>query len=287
MERTAIVFPGAAPSSSDVQLITLLRRCAARELDALRELWEATAPQMLAWLVQLLGEPDEAEGALPQCYRLVWRNALGYHSGLCPPRIWLRGLARSVAIEQLRNRDRATTPEDLQATLVLVDSMASAPVAGIADNATLRLLCLAYLSGGGYRVLGAALGMDAGSVRRRIRQGLVQMLGEAAPGDARLCREQVLAASWVLGPQTGPVRQRHARRLQRDPEARRLRMAWEARLAALAADPPPVRPDPKLWEGIAREFQGRPARERRVSSQRWLWFALLLALGAAAAFLLL
>ena len=279
MDRSAIVFPGAAPISSDTQLITLLRRCASREQQALRELWQATAPQLLAWLVQMLGEPDEADLLLPECYRMVWRDAVGYRADLCPPRIWLRGLARSLAVDALRDRTIPADPEVLQAMLMQVDGTEPA-------TAMLRLLRLAYASGCSCAEAAEATAMNVTDARRQIREGLARMLREPETDQAPHYREEILAGAWVLGVQSAAVRRRYQRRLLQDPVARRRRMAWEARLAVLAEDPPPVRPDQKLWNQVATGIGSRVSA-RRASAQRWPWFALLLAIGAAAVFMLM
>lgn len=72
-----------------------------------------------------------------------------------------------------------------------------------------------------------------------------------------------LAAEYVLGTLRGPARRRFERwRSSSTMVDARCRL-WEERLLPLARGLTPVRPPPRVWEGISRRLRFRPASRRR------------------------
>jgi len=65
-----------------------------------------------------------------------------------------------------------------------------------------------------------------------------------------------LAAEYVFGTMTGPVRRRFERLRKRLPAADAAATAWEARTGGLARSVPPVEPSPALWAAIDRRTGG-------------------------------
>lgn len=263
MSRPAFPFSRPDPEADDTALLSAILRCARRDLPSLRRLYDLSAPRLQADLLQLLGDPEEAAAALQECYVHIWHAASGYLPKCCPPRDWLRGVARQIAIDRLRElapHDRAADAPAL--TLWTEDAEASG------DDAAWRCLRLAYISGMTLPQLAGTQDVPAATVRSWLYQGLSSVAG----GEA-LSPDELLAARHVLGVQQARVRRRYAARLLHDPQARRMRLSWESRLALLAVDPPPVRVQSNLWAHIARQLEAPDAPVRGAQARRWLWIS--------------
>lgn len=92
-----------------------------------------------------------------------------------------------------------------------------------------------------------------------------------------------LAAEYVLGTLRGPARKRFERwRATSAAVDARCRL-WEERLLPLARGLKPIRPPPRVWDGISRRLRLRSAARRRVVAtwQGALAASLLLATGGA------
>jgi DNA-directed RNA polymerase specialized sigma24 family protein len=175
MESATFPFTRADAAISDAALIEAIRACARRSQTALRQIYDASAPQLLAQLVQMLGDREQAEAALHDCLLRVWQEAAWYRADLCAPRVWLRAVARRVAIERLHATPAQPLDEEGAAQLRLVDA-AGDPAAGAArtglNEEQARCLHLAYASGRSPADIAGVLELPVASVRRLIRGAL-------------------------------------------------------------------------------------------------------------------
>jgi anti-sigma-K factor RskA len=82
-----------------------------------------------------------------------------------------------------------------------------------------------------------------------------------------------LAADYVFGTMSGPVRRRYERLRARLPAADAAATAWEARTGGLARSVPPVEPSPGLWQAIDRRTggTGEAAPSPRAGIGWWAW----------------
>src|SRR5450631_1687286 len=87
----------------DAELARLIRACAARDRDALRQLYELMAGQMLACMVRVLKRRALAEEALQDVFVRIWQRAAQFESARGAARIWLMSIARHRAIDVLRS----------------------------------------------------------------------------------------------------------------------------------------------------------------------------------------
>jgi RNA polymerase sigma-70 factor, ECF subfamily len=93
--------PATSPAQSDV---ALLRQIADRRTEALAELYQRYAPTLLAICRRILGDVADAEEVLQEVLVHVWNQGQRYDPGRSSVSTWLVLLARSRAIDRLRNR---------------------------------------------------------------------------------------------------------------------------------------------------------------------------------------
>jgi RNA polymerase sigma-70 factor (ECF subfamily) len=182
----------ATPAPADD--LTLLQRIAARDDAALAELYDRHHRTAFAIIRRILQSPSDTEEVLQETFVRVWSRAETYDARLGSPAAWLVRIARNRAIDRLRARQarsdvnapvpvaddtRVTelptheTPESmLQSThtaLALRGAVATLPVAQRA------LIEAAFFEGYTHQELSARFGVPLGTVKTRIRTGLVSL----------------------------------------------------------------------------------------------------------------
>jgi RNA polymerase sigma-70 factor (ECF subfamily) len=89
--------------AEDVQYDTrLLDRIAARDADALGEMYDRHSRLLHGLVRQILRDSSEAEEVLQEVFLQVWNRAETYDAGLGSPIGWLVRVARNRAIDRLR-----------------------------------------------------------------------------------------------------------------------------------------------------------------------------------------
>jgi RNA polymerase sigma-70 factor (ECF subfamily) len=84
------------------RLEELLRRCAARDAAALRELYEQSGSQLMAVLLRILRTRAAAEDALQDVFIRIWQQAGQYEEFKGRALSWMVSIARNRAIDMLR-----------------------------------------------------------------------------------------------------------------------------------------------------------------------------------------
>ncbi len=80
----------------------LLARVAARDGEALAELYDQLAPNLLGMLLQILNDRQAAEEVLQRVFAQLWTEARRAGHSSVSLAVWLTLLARRIAVEQLR-----------------------------------------------------------------------------------------------------------------------------------------------------------------------------------------
>src|SRR5882672_6341263 len=99
--RSQIASPDV--DADDVELTRLIAACAARNAQALRQLYDRTAPQLLACMVRILKRRALAEEALQDVFVSIWQRAGQFESARGRPMAWMMSIARYRAIDLLRH----------------------------------------------------------------------------------------------------------------------------------------------------------------------------------------
>jgi RNA polymerase sigma-70 factor (ECF subfamily) len=179
----------------EIELAQLVQRCAARDVDAFRLLYEKTSPIVFARLLRMLRRRSVAEEALQEVYVRVWERAAQYEAGRGRPLAWLVTIARYCAIDLMRRERLTLVPDDRLAEVA--DESAGAAEAfekpnhfddcinRLSANAQ-KCLSLAFIEGRSHEEIARLMSSPLGSVKSWIRRGLLSLkeclsgAGEAA-----------------------------------------------------------------------------------------------------------
>jgi RNA polymerase sigma-70 factor (ECF subfamily) len=165
----------------------LVARTAYGDRAAFAVLYDRHAPRVSGLLRQLIPEPAAAEDVLQETFWQVWaRSARAYDPGRSSVTAWLLAIARSRAIDALRRRTPSPGTDDLPAL--------PCPGPGPAERAERveeadrlhaalhdlpaaqrQAVSLAFLAGLTHPEIAASLGVPLGTVKTRIRLGLLRL----------------------------------------------------------------------------------------------------------------
>lgn len=178
--------------TEEADLEKLLADSARGSQAAFRELYEATAPRLLAVARRLLHDHHRAEDALQQAMVSVWNSAASFDPQRARASTWLVSIVRNRSIDMLRREVRqhsALTDDrhDILAVLgqdepLKVREPLSRTVArklgrcfGEISNDQAGCIQLAYLDGLTFSEIAAHLERSIGTVKSWVRRGLQQL----------------------------------------------------------------------------------------------------------------
>lgn len=170
--------------------------------EALAGLYDRLAPIVLGFLVRLLRCRSLAEDILQETFLQAWRQADAYRPEAASPCSWLLAIARSRGIDCLR---RETARKRRDEVYSLRKPAVTAPVAvaqmertewrrrlraGLSRLSPEQRSCLSLVYEGelSHSEISRRLGMPLGSVKSRVRLGMIKLgdLLKPGPGQARL-----------------------------------------------------------------------------------------------------
>jgi RNA polymerase sigma-70 factor (ECF subfamily) len=178
------------------ELVALIARIGDGEQEALAALYDATSALVYSLAARILRDEGAAEDVTLEVYLQVYALAPSYDPARGSPSAWLVTLARSRAIDRLRaEQQRMRVEEPLDAALDLTvapdDPEASAGAAerGRLARAALASLApeqreaieIAYFFGLSHREIAARLGQPLGTVKTRIRAGMMRLRDVLGP----------------------------------------------------------------------------------------------------------
>lgn len=178
-----------APAMDRRGLEGLLAATAAGDAQAFERLYHATSAKLFGVCLRLLPDRDDAEDALQDAYAAVWRKAVQYDAAIASPISWLAMIAHNKAIDRLRSQSPTRNALPIEVAETLDDARPGAPAlaeqAGDArrlDHCLERLeaerrtlIRTAFFEGATYEELARRTQTPIGTVKSRIRRGLVQL----------------------------------------------------------------------------------------------------------------
>ncbi|HWA28445.1 MAG TPA: sigma-70 family RNA polymerase sigma factor [Lacunisphaera sp.] len=170
----------------------LLAALASGDKTALADLYDQLSGPLHSLAYRMLGDPAEAQDLLQDIFVQVWRTAATYEPARGSVFAWMATLTRNRAIDRIRMRKRradalANAAPDLQpsATVAEVDAGDSlwAREKAAAVRTALAALApdqqqaieLAYFSGLTQQEIAARLNEPLGTIKARIRRGLLRL----------------------------------------------------------------------------------------------------------------
>jgi RNA polymerase sigma-70 factor, ECF subfamily len=167
----------------------LLGRCAERDEQALKELYELVSPQLFGLLLRILKRPSLAEDALQDVMVRVWQHAGQYAAYRGRAKAWLVSVARYRAIDMLRTQHDHASIDELPLEM-LPDPSAEDP-SETTTPGRLRIalthclerlssdqrqsIALAYIDGYSHDEIAAAIDRPVGTVKSWLRRGLANL----------------------------------------------------------------------------------------------------------------
>ena len=170
---------------------TLLQAVARQDEAAFAELYDRMSRPVFSLVVRILRSRAEAEEVLQESFWQVWQRASGYRSELGSAFCWIVTIARRKAIDRLRaNVRHVQRIEEAQGMRAEDDFMApggleslAADEQGRAVRAALeklnleerRAIALAFFDGLTHDEIAQALRLPVGTVKARIRRGMLKL----------------------------------------------------------------------------------------------------------------
>jgi len=174
----------------DPALTALVSEMARGNQDALARLYDETSGAVNGLLLRMLGDAQETEEALMDVFMKAWKNAASYSPERAGVRAWLTMMARSIAIDRIRRRaarpetvlapesfpeptSPEVSPEEHTATgqwrVVVRQALDELP------REQREAVTIAFFEGLSHSELAARLGQPLGTVKSRVRIGLIRL----------------------------------------------------------------------------------------------------------------
>lgn len=180
------------PDTARADDTVLVERVGARDVAALGELFDRYGSILLALALRILRRRSDAEEVLDDVYWEMWSRTDRYDSARGTLLGYLLTLTRSRALDRLRSRRRsearyappveADPPDATPGTPTPFDAALLAERGRRVRSALDRLspdqrraIELAYYSGFSHSEVASELGEPLGTIKSRIRQGLIQL----------------------------------------------------------------------------------------------------------------
>ena len=191
------IFLRLRPEPAQDNDVELLKAIAARDEAALAQLYDRYRVILFGLLMRILNNREEAEDVLQEVFLQVWRNAADFDENRGRPFTWLVTLARSRGIDRLRtlaSRERVAEAGAREVSEEVSDAASDAfrsEQRGLVANALAQLpdeqkrpIMLAYFDGSPNRKSPTRLGAPLGTVKTRMRTGMMR-LREMLAGQGR------------------------------------------------------------------------------------------------------
>jgi RNA polymerase sigma-70 factor, ECF subfamily len=149
--------------------------------------YDRAAPAVLGTVRRILRDPAQSEEVMQEVLLEVWRTSARFNPAAGSAAAWITMLAHRRAVDRVRSEQRAAQREARSAAAeVGYDEVAEAVEASLDRERVRRCLgsltelqresvTLAYYGGYSYREVAQLLGVAIGTVKTRMRDGLIRL----------------------------------------------------------------------------------------------------------------
>lgn len=191
LQPRAAVEPAEAPEP----LAMLMRRVGLGDQVAFSELYDAVAGRVHGTVLGVVRDPAQAEEVTQEVFVEVWRIAPRFDGNRGSVAAWITTIAHRRAVDRVRSEQsarvradtdarRAEAPRDVVAEAVVDDDQSQFDRArvrralGRLTEAQRQSVELAYFGGHTYREVALLLGLPEGTIKTRIRDGMIRLRDE-------------------------------------------------------------------------------------------------------------
>ncbi len=170
----------------------LLRRAGRGDQSAFAELYDALSPLVYGVVLKVVRDPSQAEEVAQEVFVELWRLAARFDGTKGSAKTWAATLAHRRAIDRVRSEQASRVRQDRDANQTVRperDAVASEVEASFEQVRVRRALTqlselqreaveLAYFGGHTYREVAVLLNVAEGTVKSRIRDGMIRLRDE-------------------------------------------------------------------------------------------------------------
>jgi RNA polymerase sigma-70 factor, ECF subfamily len=154
---------------------------------AFRAVYDQAAPAVLGTVRRVLRDPAQSEEVMQEVLLEVWRTAARFDPSAGSAAAWIMTVAHRRAVDRVRSEQRAAERELRAATASIAYDDVSEAVETTLDQERVRRcldgltdlqresVTLAYYGGYSYREVAQLLGVAVGTVKTRMRDGLIRL----------------------------------------------------------------------------------------------------------------
>jgi len=176
-----------ARTAPPADLATLLALVARGDQAAFEAVYDRTAGPVFGTVRGVVRDPSLSEEVTQEVFVEVWRAASRYDAGKGSPMAWVATIAHRRAVDRVRSEQRsADRDRRAAASLIAYDDVAETVEDNLDRERVRRCLgaltdlqreavTLAYYGGYTYREVARLLGVPAGTVSTRMRDGLIRL----------------------------------------------------------------------------------------------------------------
>jgi RNA polymerase sigma-70 factor, ECF subfamily len=180
-------WPGQPAGEPAASLELIIAEVARGNQAAFAAVYDRTAPAVLGTVRRVLRDPAQSEEVMQEVLLEVWRTAARFDPDAGSASAWIATMAHRRAVDRVRSEQKASERELRAATAsVAYDDVIDAVETSLEHERVRRCLAgltdlqresvtLAYYGGYTYREVAALLGVPVGTVKTRMRDGLIRL----------------------------------------------------------------------------------------------------------------
>jgi RNA polymerase sigma-70 factor, ECF subfamily len=181
----------ASPRDDDDVLASYLARAGRGDQQAFAGLYDHLAPLVHGIVLKVVRDPSQSEEVTQEVFVELWRLAPRYEPSKGTVRTWAATVAHRRAVDRVRSEQAARNRQDREANkrVVEVDTVAESVEVSLDQARVRRALSnltptqreaveLAYFGGHTYREVAVLLNVAEGTLKSRIRDGMIRLRDE-------------------------------------------------------------------------------------------------------------